>query len=165
MFQFIPIAGLMLTVTILAGSQTPQARGADFRARFARESDPYRKAKMMPQYGDLEFQDIHDAIEEGNLPLAVEHFKAYRDQARSIEQSLDAREPDPEKHPAGFKQLQISVRGALRRVEDIIVRLPSEDGKPFQELRKDLEDLDRHLVHELFPRQPATETTPAKPRS
>lgn len=165
MFQFIPVAGLIVTMTILAGSQTPQVRSTDFRARFARESDPFRKAKMMPQYGDVEFQDIHDAIEEGNIALALEHLKAYRDQARAIEQGLDAKESDPEKHPAGFKQLQISVRGALRRVEDIIVRLPSDDAKPFLELRKDLEDLDRHLVHELFPRQPAMETTPAKPRS
>lgn len=164
MFQLIPIAGLMLTVTILAGPHTPQDRAADFRARFARESDPLRKAKMMPQYGDLEFQDIHNDIEEGNLPSALERLKAYRDQTQSVAKILDARETDPEKHPAGFKQLQISVRGALRRVEDIIVRLPSDDAKPFQELRKDLEDLDRHLVHELFPRQPAVETTPPKPR-
>jgi hypothetical protein len=165
MFQFIPIAGLMLAVTILTGSHTPQDRAADFRARIAREPDPLRKAKMMPQYGDLEFQDIHNDIEEGNLSQALEHLEAYLDQAQSVAKSLDARAADPEKHPAGFKQLQISVRGALRRVEDIIVRLPSDDAKPFQELRKDLEELDRHLVHELFPRQPAVETTPPKAKS
>ena len=165
MFQFIPIAGLLLTATILVGPHALQDRAADFRARFARESDPLRKAKMMPQYGDLEFQDIHDGIEEGNLPKALERLKVYRDQAQSVTKSLDAKEADPEKHPAGFKQLQISVRGALRRVEDIIVRLPSDDAKPFQELRKDLEELDRHLVHELFPRQPAADTAPPKPRS
>lgn len=165
MFQFIPIAGLLLTATILVGPHALQDRAADFRARFARESDPLRKAKMMPQYGDLEFQDIHDGIEEGNLPKALERLKVYRDQAQSVTKSLDAKEADPEKHPAGFKQLQISVRGALRRVEDIIVRLPSDDAKPFQELRKDLEELDRHLVHELFPRQPAVDTAPPRPRS
>jgi hypothetical protein len=163
--QIIPIAGLMLTVAILASPRTPQDRAADLRVRIARESDPLRKARMMPQYGDLEFRDIHNDIEEGNLSQALEHLKAYRDQAQSVAKGLDARAADPEKHPAGFKQLQICVRGALRRVEDIIVRLPSDDAKPFQELRKDLEELDRHLVHELFPRQPAVETTPPKPRS
>ena len=165
MFQFISIASLMLIATMLTGPHIPQDHAADFRVRFARESDPLRKAKMMPQYGDLEFQEIHDIIEEGSLSRALELLKAYRDQAQSVAKGLDAREADPEKHPAGFKQLQISVRGALRRVEDIIVRLPSDDAKPFQELRKDLEELDRHLVHELFPRQPAVETTPPKPRS
>lgn len=164
MFRCIQMAGLMLATTILFGPQTKQDHSADFRARFARESDPLRKARMMPQYGDLEFQETQDAIEEGNLSLALEKIRRYRDEARACAQSLDAKEADPEKHPAGFKQLQISLRGSLRRVEDIIVRLPSDDAKPFQELRKDLEELDRHLVHELFPRQPAVETTPPKPR-
>jgi hypothetical protein len=163
-FQVIPIAGLLLTATILISPLAPQDRAADFRARFARESDPLRKAKMMPQYGDLEFQQIHEGIEEGNLSRALERLKAYRDQAHFVSQGLDAKEADPEKHPAGFKQLQISVRGALRRMEDIIVRLPNDDAKPFQEFRRDLEELDRHLVLELFPRQPTVESTPPKPR-
>ena len=72
MFRFIQMAGLMLATTILAGPHPTQDRAADFRARFARESDPLRKAKMMPQYGDLEFQEIQNAIEEGNLPQALE---------------------------------------------------------------------------------------------
>lgn len=165
MFRLIQMAGLFLATTALLASQTKQDQTGKFRAHFAQESDPLRKARMMPQYGDLEFQDIQAAIEEGNLSQAIERLKIYSDQARSCAQNLDAKEPDPEKHPSGFKQLQISVRGSLRRIEDIIVRLPSDDAKPFQELRKDLEELDRHLVHELFPRQPAAETAPLKPRS
>jgi hypothetical protein len=120
---------------------------------------------MMPQYGDLEFQSVHDAIEEGNLSLAVDRVKQYRDAAQSVANNLDAKVADPEKHPAGFKQLQISLRSSLRRLEDIIVRLPSDDAKPFQELRKDLEELDRRLVRELFPRQPVVEPAPPKPKS
>jgi hypothetical protein len=165
MFQFFPITVMILAATILPSPQTQQDRAADFRVRFARASDPLRKARMMPQYGDLEFQSIHEAIEEGNLSQAIEQVKKYRDEAQSVAKSLDAKETDPEKHPAGFKQLQISLRSSLRRLEDIIVRLPSDDAKPFQELRKDLEELDRHLVRELFPRQPAVETGPPKPKN
>jgi hypothetical protein len=164
-FRFMHMAGLMLAAAILAGPQTTQDRAADFRARFARETDPLRKARMMPQYGDLEFQEIQSAIEEGNLPQALERLKTYRDQAQACAKNLDAKEADPEKHPSGFKQLQFSLRGSLRRLEDIIVRLPSDDAKSFQELRKNLEELDRHLVHELFPRQPAGESGLPKPIS
>lgn len=164
MFQFFPAAAI-LAATILSIPQTAQDRAANFRARFARESDPLHKARMMPQYGDLEFQSVHDAIEEGNLSQAVDQVKQYRDAAQSVANNLDAKVADPEKHPAGFKQLQISLRSSLRRLEDIIVRLPSDDAKPFQELRKDLEELDRHLVRELFPRQPVVETGPPKPKS
>jgi hypothetical protein len=165
MFPFISMAGLALAATVLFSPQVKQDHAADFRARFTRESDPQRKARMMPQYGDLVFQEVQDHIEEGNIAGAFEQLKTYRDQAQSISKNLDAKEGDPEKHPAGFKQLQIAVRESLRRVEDIIVRLASDDAKPFLEIRKDLEDLDRHLVHELFPRQPTVETEPPKPKS
>ena len=165
MFQFFPIAVMILAAMILPSPQIQQDRAADFRARFTRESDPLRKARLMPQYGDLEFQSVHEAIEEGNLLQALEQVKKYRDEAQSVARNLDAKETDPEKHPGGFKQLQISLRSSLRRLEDIIVRLPSDDAKPFQELRKDLEELDRHLVRELFPRQPAVEPGPPKPKS
>jgi hypothetical protein len=163
--RFMQVAGLMLATTILFGPQAKQKHVADFRARFANETDPLRKARMMPEYGELEFQEIHDAIEDGDFPRAIEHLKTYRDQAQSLEKDLDAKVADPEKHPAGFKQLQISLRGSLRRLDDLIVRLSSDDARPFQDLRKDLEELDRHVVRELFPRQPTVEMGPPKPTS
>jgi hypothetical protein len=162
---FMQMAGFILATTILLGAQVKQNHAVDFLARFDKESDPLHKARMMPQYGDLEFREIHNAIEEGDFPRAVEHLKAYRDQVQSLEQLLDAKEADPEKHPTGFKQLQISLRGSLRRLDDLIVRLASDDAKPFQDLRKDLEELDRHVVRELFPRQPGVEAAPPKPKS
>jgi hypothetical protein len=144
--RFLQMAGLILATTIFLGAQAKQNHAADFLARFDKESDPLRKARMMPQYGDLEFQEIHHAVEEGDFPRALEHLKTYRDQA-------------------GFKQLQISLRGSLRRLDDLIVRLASDDARPFQDLRKDLEELDRHVVRELFPRQPVVEAAPPKPKS
>jgi hypothetical protein len=161
-FQFFHITGVLLAATFLFGVQTPQDPAAKFRSRFARESDPLRKARLMPQYGDLQFQQIQIALDDGNIAQAVVDARNFRDQARSCAQELDAKEPDPEKHPGGFKQLQISLRQSLRRLEDIIVRLNTDDNKPFIEVRKDLEELDRHLVRELFPRQPGGEMPPPK---
>lgn len=164
MFQWFHISGVLLAATFLFGVQAPQDPAANFRARFARESDPLRKARLMPQYGDIQFQDIQIALDEGNIAQAVVDARNYRDQALSCAKDLDAKVQDPEKHPAGFKQLQISLRQSLRRIEDIIVRLNTDDNKPFIEVRKDLEELDRHLVHELFPRQPGGEAQPLKPK-
>lgn len=164
MFQFFQITGMLLAATFLFGPQTAQDLTANFRARFARESDPLRKARLMPQYGDLQFQEIQAALDEGNIAQAVVDLRNFRDQAQACAKDLDAKEPDPEKHPGGFKQLQISLRQSLRRLEDIIVRLNTDDNKPFIEVRKDLEELDRHLVRKLFPRQPGAETQPPKPK-
>ena len=71
MFQFFHITGVLLAATLLFGAQSAQDLTANFRARFARESDPLRKARLMPQYGDLQFQEIQAALDEGNIAQAV----------------------------------------------------------------------------------------------
>jgi hypothetical protein len=165
MFRLLPMAVAILAGIIHFAPQNPQDPAAQFRARFDRETDPLHKAQLMPRFGDVEFQDAHEAIEQDNLPKAVEILKQYRDQARSLGKALDAKVADPEKHPSGFKQLQISLRESLRRISDIIHSLPGDEQKPFLELRKDLDDLDRHLVRELFPRQPPADPAPASPKN
>ena len=159
------MAVAVLAGIIQSGPQNPQDPAAQFRARFAKETDPLHKAHLMPRFGDVEFQDAHEAIEQDDLPKAVEILKQYRDQARSLAQVLDSKVADPEKHPSGFKQLQISVRESLRRLSDIIHSLPGDDQKPFVEIHRDLDDLDRHLVRELFPRQPEAGPVPAGPKN
>jgi hypothetical protein len=165
MFKFLPMAVAILAGVIHFGAQNPQDPAAQFRARFARETDPLHKAHLMPRFGDVEFQDAREAIEQDNLPKAAEILRQYRDQARSLAQVLDSKVADPEKHPSGFKQLQISVRESLRRISDIIHSLPGDEQKPFLEIRQDLDELDRHLVRELFPRQPAANPVPAGPKN
>jgi len=165
MFKFLPMAVAILAGIIHFGPQNPQDPGVQFRARFDRETDPLHKAQLMPRFGEVEFQDAQEAIIQEDLPKAVEILKQYRDQARSLGKILDGKVADPEKHPSGFKQLQISVRESLRRISDIIHSLPGDDQKPFLEIRKDLDELDRHLVHELFPRQPPADPVPAGPKN
>ncbi|MGH9714729.1 MAG: hypothetical protein ACRD5M_15660 [Candidatus Acidiferrales bacterium] len=165
MFQFLHLTAWLLSASLLFGVQNLQEQAAKFRAHFAQESDPLRKARLMTHYGDLQFQDMQSALDDGNIAQAVVDLRNFRDQALSCSKSLDAKEADPEKHSGGFKQLQISVRESLRRLEDIIVRLNADDNKPFIEVRNDLEELDRHLVKELFPRQPAVDPKQSKPKS
>lgn len=159
------MAAAILAGVIHFSPQNAQDPAAQFRARFAKETDPLHKAHLMPRFGDVEFQEAHEAIEQDNLPKAADILRQYRDQARSLAQVLDSKVADPEKHPSGFKQLQISVRESLRRLTDIIHSLPGDDQKPFVEIHKDLDELDRHLVRELFPRQPEAGPAPARSKN
>ena len=131
-----------------------QASTADLRSRFTRETDPIRKAKLLVALGDAEFRDILKDADAENFGEALAIFQQYRDEARACQKALDGKEADPEKHPNGFKQLQISLRQSLRRLSDIIVELPVDEQKPFLDVREDLEQMDRQLIHELFPRRP-----------
>jgi hypothetical protein len=132
----------------------PQTSTAELRSRFTHETDPVRKAKLLVPLSEAEFRDILKDEDSENFGEALAIFQQYRDEAQTCQKALEGKEPDPEKHPNGFKQLQISLRQSLRRLSDIIVDLPADEQKPFVDVRRDLEQMDRQLIHELFPRRP-----------
>jgi hypothetical protein len=145
-----PGLAFLLAMTLV---QQPN-RIAEYKTRFASSSDPVHKAKVMPQLGDAEFQAISKSISDGELPKALEILRDYRDQVRETLKSLDATHVNAEAHPAGYKQLEISIRQSLRRLDDQLVNLTTDEQEPFLEVRKDIERMDQHLIHELFPLQP-----------
>jgi hypothetical protein len=151
-------ASLALCCSIASG----QDRIANLRSRFSQESDPIRKAKLMPDLGSAEFQEIAKDFQADKLSDALVILTQYRDEARSCANELDSKSIDAEKHPAGFKQLQFSLRASLRRLSDLLVTLTRDEQEPFEDARKDIEDMDRHLIHELFPRQPSGEEPKSK---
>ncbi len=70
---------------------------------------------------------------------------------------------DPERKPAGFKELQIKPsRNHQRRIDDLIFTLNADKRPFFREVRNDLFAEQNRLIDELFPRKP--DRSPAKPQ-
>jgi hypothetical protein len=145
------ICGVFLMAALMAGPAFAQDRAADLHARFAHESDPVRKAKLMSDLGEVEFQEIHKDASDGNLEQALTVLQEYRDETRSCVGALDKAVPNAERHSAGFKQLQISLQESLRRLDTLIHTMTADEQGPFLDVRKDLDDMDRHILEELFP--------------
>jgi hypothetical protein len=169
----IALAALVWTVacdssfaSAMPKTMLPQNNTAELRSKFTNEMDPVRKAKLLVPLGEAEFRDILKDTDSEDFEGALAIFQQYRDEAQASKKALEGKEPDPEKHPNGFKQLQISLRQSLRRLSDIVVDLPADDQKPFLDVRRDLEQMDRQLIHELFPRRPeaAPEPQPDTPK-
>jgi hypothetical protein len=144
---------------LVAGSVTAQDRTAELRARFQKETDPVRKARLVAPLADSEFRDMHEKIDAGDLAAAAEIAGHVRDEAAASKKALDVKTRDAETHPEGYKQLEISVRESIRRLDDIMVSLAKDDQKPLAEVRAELETLDREMIHRLFPKRP--EAAPA----
>jgi hypothetical protein len=134
------------------------------RAKFMHETDPAHQAKLLQPLGDSEFKDAQAAISDEKMPEALEIVKKYLDEAQTCDKALEAKYPAPEKHPGGFKDLQISVRESLRRLDSMIVGLSADDRTPLVEIRSQLEEMDRHLIQQLFPKD-STQSPKAKPKS
>lgn len=156
------VAASPLCVAQAPASKAPD-RVAELHSRFTHETDPVRKAKLMPQLGDVEFREIEGDLLAERMPDALAILQQYRDEAQTCEKELESKGSNAEQHPAGFKQLQFSLRESLRRLDDLLVTLTGEEQAPFEPVRKDIDEMNRRLIHELFPRQPeSAEPKPEK---
>jgi hypothetical protein len=146
------IMAFVLPAALIASSVFAQNKLADLRARFDREPSPVSKAKLMPQLGDAEFAEIDQEVTQEHFAEALAVLKDYRDEAVACDKGLDALKLDAAKNPAGFKQLQFSLRDSLRRLDSVVVSMTADQQAPFLDVRKDLTELNRHLIQHLFPR-------------
>ena len=148
-------AAILLAVLLPATAPTfaGQDRSADFRARFEHETNPVQKAKLMPELGEAEFQQIRTKVDQDDFSTALDLLKKYDQQVDACVKGLASLNVDPEKHPTGFKQLQISVRDSLRRIDALLPPMTIDEQAPFLEIRKKLDEVNRRLIEQLFPRR------------
>ena len=148
-------AAILLAVLLPATTLTfaGQDRTADLRARFEHETNPVQKAKLMPDLGEMEFQQIRTKVDQDDFSTALDLLKKYDQQVDACVKGLASLNVDPEKHPAGFKQLQISVRDSLRRIDALLPPMTIDEQAPFLEIRKKLDEVNRRLIEQLFPRR------------
>ena len=154
MYRSLRIFGLWLMVVPAIFGHSHHEDLAKDQAKFERETDPVHKAKLMVKLGRAEFDEIEAQIADNDLAKAAVSLKQYQTQVDSVSKALDATKRNAAKHAAGFLQLQVSVRESLRRLNSILVGLVSDQQKPFLDTRDDLEEVNRHLMLELFPSQP-----------
>lgn len=154
MYASLRIFGFWLIVLPVIFGHTHHEDLAKDQAQFNREKDPVHKAKIMVKLGRAEFDQIETDATNNNLDKAIAGTRQYQGQADSVSKALDATGKNAAKHAAGFLQLQVSVRDALRRLNNLLVGLTSDEQEPFLEVRDNLDALNRHLMLELFPSQP-----------
>ena len=145
-----PWAAMALLVT----SSVAQTRLLDLRAQFLREPNPVHRAKLLPKLGRAEFGEIREEIDNGDYAKALALLGDYRDNLRATQKALDATGVDPEKKPAGYKDLQIAVRESLRQLGEILITIPAEWKMGFDDIRRELDDANNRLIVQLFPHQP-----------
>jgi len=146
-------------LALLPASAAAQTTAADFHTRFLQDTDPVHRAESMHKLGAAEFDEITKDFDAGKLPEALALLQEYRDEIDACEKGLDARNVNAEKHPKGYKQLEMSVRESSRKLDRLLVSLTGDEQAPFAEVRRSLEALNRHLIHELFPNRPSDENT------
>lgn len=158
-------AAIAAALSLLWQPIRPQNSTEEYLTRFDHETNPIHRAKLMRKLGEAEFATIEKDVANGDVPGAVALLQKFRDQEQTCLKDLDARESDAERHPSGFKELQFSLRESLRRLDSLMGDMTRDQQEQFAGLRQDLEQMNRHVIRELFPRQPDNGNTPGKPKS
>lgn len=160
--------GAALALAFVFGAGTPALAKRDHLAklelRYARARDAVHKARALQPLGHAQFKRIEQLAGNDDFNGALAELKQYRDEVRETVKALDASGINAEKHTAGFKQLEFSIRESLRRLDDILVNLSGGQQKEFRDIRSELARMDAHLLHELFPSQPSAGAAARAPR-
>jgi hypothetical protein len=132
-------------------------------AQYERETDPVRRAKELAKFGDEQVALARKQLKSGDEEGSLRTLEQYRDEVLSTYQALKATGVNAEKKPAGFKELQISLRETMRHMEDLIFTLPADKQPFFQEVRAEVGKAQNDLVDALFPRGPNQDSKKPKP--
>jgi hypothetical protein len=120
-------------------------------AQYQSENDPVRKAKIVAKLGHFEIDQSRSDLKAGDEEKALAVLERYNDEVRKTGEALTASGIDPERRPAGFKELQISLREFIRQLDDLILTLPFDKRPWFQAVRSDISATQNSLFDALFP--------------
>ncbi len=133
---------------------------SELQSRFDQETHATSKIKILDKLGEAQSlaathaQQTNDYISIGLI------FEKYRDNVRTAFLALREQEPNADKHPDGYRRLELQVRRGIREVDDITIIVPEEVRPPLQLVRDDLIKMDDDLIRDLFP--PHALAPPAK---
>lgn len=125
----------------------------ELQTHFDRENHAGAKIKDLQKLGALEFDAATQASKAGDFIAVGLLFEKYRDNVRQAFELLRKQEPDADRHPGGYRQLELEVRQGIREVEDTLLVAPEDVRPPLEIVRKDLIEVDDALIRHLFPRR------------
>jgi hypothetical protein len=160
------VSSVLLAVSVAFGASLGVAAGdslADLQARFDRETDSVRKAKLFNKLGDKQFDETRRASRDRDYQTVGLVMEKYRDNARVVLDALKKDHPNAERHTGGYKPLQMHIHRALRELDELIIISPAEYRPPLELVRQDLLAVDDDLLKLLFPRRLETKKPEAPP--
>jgi len=152
------IAALSLCAPIAA-----QDRLAEELAKYQHETDPVRKSRALAKLGDEQVELAKRQLRADDEVASLHTLEQYRDEVHDMVTALNGMGVDAERKPAGFKELQISLRETIRRIDDLILTLNVDKRPFFRVVRNDLFADQNVLIDELFPRKPERNSPKSDP--
>jgi hypothetical protein len=143
-----------IAVLALCAPVAAQDRLAEDLAKYQHEADPVRKSRALVKLGDDQVDLATRQLRISDEVASLHTLEQYRDEVQETVTALNGMGVDAERKPAGFKELQIGLRGTIRRIDDLILTLNVDKRPFFRVVRNDLFMDQNELIDKLFPRRP-----------
>jgi len=124
----------------------------DLQSHFDKEPHAATKVRLLDKLADAQFEAAGKADTQGDYIAVGFAFEKYRDNVRAAFDLLKKQEPDAERHPGAYRQLELQTRKGIREVEQTLVVVAAELRPPLEIVRKDLLAFDDELIRLLFPK-------------
>ncbi|HXX99782.1 MAG TPA: hypothetical protein VEI54_02605 [Candidatus Limnocylindrales bacterium] len=121
--------------------------------RFDKEAHAEAKVKALEKLSEAQFEAAGKAGSLSDFVAVGFIFEKYRDNVRAALDLLKQQEPDADRHPGGYRHLELQLRRGIREVEDTLLVVAPDMRPPLGIVRKDLLDMDDELIRLLFPRR------------
>jgi hypothetical protein len=137
-----------MTITAMAAADTL----AELQARFDTQAKADPKVRILQKLGDAQFAAAREAGKANDYTTVGLLLEKYRDNVRITLDALKKQQPNAERHPHGYRLLEMHVRKGIREVDETLLVAPGEYTPPLQLVRQDLIAMDDDLLRLLFPR-------------
>jgi len=117
---------------------------------------------MLRRLGDAQFDREREAAKAGDYETAGFVMEKYRDNVRAAIDAVKKARPDAEKHPAGYKQLEMHIEYGIREVGDLISIVPETYRPPLQIVKSDLLAMDNEFAPRPLPAASSGKTLAAQ---
>jgi len=144
----------LIATLALCAPLAAQDRLAEDLAKYQHETDPVRKSRALAKLGDEQVDLAKRQLRADDEVASLHTLEQYRDEVHDMVSVLRGTGVDAERKPGGFKELQISLRETIRRIDDLILTLNVDKRPFFRAVRNDLFMDQNELIDELFPRKP-----------
>ena len=120
------------------------------RSSLERSSNPVDRTKIDIRIADLLIEVLAEAARTKDDKLIEQHIKDYAATIQDAQQTMMGTKVDAHKHPAGFKDLEISLRKQQRRLDDISKMVDAEQRDAIAKLKKLASNIDDQIVNTML---------------
>ena len=153
-----------LTVLAAVSQVAAQDQLTKLRAQYAAQTDPIDKARALAKLSLREMSAARDLVKDNEDEKALEALGHFRDEVVATTQALVGMGVDASRRSKGFKELQISLRMFISRLDDLILTLPQDERPLFRAVKADLDSSENTLIDALFPARPPKRPQEARPK-